>query len=90
MGEAGRSGAPTLAPEAYAYTDGASRGSRGPGGYGVVLTWNGETRGIWGGESDTTNQRTEGTAACVGLETIDEGHVVTACADSCSLANCMR
>ena len=90
MGEAGRSGAPTLAPEAYAYTDGASRGSRGPGGYGVVLTWNGETREIWGGEPDTTNQRMEVTAACVALETIDEGHVVTVYSDSSYLVNCMR
>jgi hypothetical protein len=24
-------------PEAYAYTDGSSTGSRGPGGYGAVL-----------------------------------------------------
>ena len=90
MGEAGRSGAPTLTPEAYAYTDGASRGSRGPGGYGVVLTWNGETREIRGGEPDTTNQRMEVTAACVALETIDEDHVVTVYSDSSYLVNCMR
>ena len=76
--------------EAHAYTDGASRGSRGPGGYGVVLTWNGETREIRGGEPDTTNQRMEVTAACVALETIDEGHVVTVYSDSSYLVNCMR
>ncbi len=77
-------------PEAYAYTDGASGGSRGPGGYGAVLTWGGETREISGGEPDTTNQRMEILAACVALETIDKGHVVTIYSDSSYLVNCMR
>src|SRR3712207_7237441 len=63
-------------PEAYAYTDGASSGSRGPGGYGVVLTWKGKTKEISGGEQNTTNQRMEVTAACMALETVDEGHIV--------------
>jgi ribonuclease HI len=90
VGEGGQSGGPSPAPEAHAYTDGASHGSRGPGGYGVVLTCNGETREISGGEPDTTNQRMEVTAACVALETIDEGHVVTLYSDSSYLVNCMR
>jgi ribonuclease HI len=60
-------------PEAYAYTDGASSGSRGPGGYGAVLTWNGKTEEISGSEQNTTNLRMEITAACFALETIDEG-----------------
>jgi ribonuclease HI len=60
-------------PEAHAYTDGASRGSRGAGGYGAVVTWNGKTEEISGGEPLTTNQRMEVTAACVALEAIDEG-----------------
>jgi ribonuclease HI len=30
------------------------------------------------------------TAACVALETIDEGHVVTVYSDSSYLVNCMR
>ncbi len=77
-------------PEAYAYTDGASSGSRGPGGYGVVLMWKGETKEISGGEQNTTNQRMEVTAACMALETIDEGHVVTIYSDSSYLVNCMR
>ncbi len=63
-------------PEAHAYTDGASTGSRGgPGGYGAVLTWRGKTQEVSGGEPNTTNQRMELTAACVALETIDEGHL---------------
>jgi ribonuclease HI len=56
-------------PEAHAYTDGASSGSRGPGGYGAVLTWKGKSEEISGGEQNTTNQRTEVTAARVALET---------------------
>ena len=77
-------------PEAHAYTDGASSGSRGPGGYGAVLRWKGKTEEIKGGEQNTTNQRMEVTAACVALETIDEGHVVTVYSDSSYLVNCMR
>ena len=77
--------------EAYAYTDGASTGSRGPGGYGAVLTWKGKTEEISGCEQeDTTNLRMELTAACVALETIDEGHIVTVYSDSSYLVNCMR
>jgi ribonuclease HI len=77
-------------PEAHAYTDGASRGSRGAGGYGAVVTWDGKTEEISGGEPLTTNQRMEVTAACVALEAIDEGHVVTVYSDSSYLVNCMR
>ena len=77
-------------PEAHAYTDGASSGSHGPGGYGVVVTRGGKTEEISGGEQDTTNLRMEVTAACVALETIDEGHVVTIYSDSSYLVNCMR
>jgi ribonuclease HI len=78
-----------LAPEAHAYTDGASGGSRGPGGYGAVMTWKGKTKEI-SGEQNTTNLRMELTAACVALEMIDEGHIVTVYSDSSYLVNCMR
>jgi ribonuclease HI len=56
--------------EVYAYTDGASTGSRGPGGYGVVISWKGKTEEISGGEQNTTNLRMEITAACVALERV--------------------
>ena len=75
---------------ANAYTDGSSTGTRGPGGYGAVMTWKGKTEEISGGEQDTTNLRMELTAACVALETIDQGHVVTVYSDSSYLVNCMR
>jgi ribonuclease HI len=86
------SGGPLLSyePEAHAYTDGASTGSRGPGGYGVVISWNGKTEEINGGEQDTTNLRMEITAACVALDRIDKGHLVTIYSDCSYLVNCMR
>jgi ribonuclease HI len=76
--------------EADIYTDGASTGSRGLGGYGAVLTWKGKTEEISGGEQDTTNLKMELPAACVALETLDEGHIVTVYSDSSYLVNCMR
>jgi ribonuclease HI len=76
--------------EANAYTDGASTGSRGPGGYGTVISWCGKTLEISGGERDTTNLRIELTAACVALETIDGGHRVTVYSDASYLVNCMK
>ena len=76
--------------EANAYTDGASTGSRGPGGYGAVVSWCGKTLEISGGERDTTNLRMELTAACVALETIDGGGAVTVYSDASYLVNCMR
>ena len=76
--------------EAYDYTDGASAGSRGPGGYGVVLTWKGKTEEISGSEQDTTNLRMEVSAACVALEAIDKGHIVTVYSDCSYLVNCMK
>ena len=77
-------------PEAHAYTDGASSGSRGPGGYGAVLMSKGKIEEIRGSEQNTTNQRMELTGACVALETIDEEHLVTVYSDSSYLVNCMR
>ena len=82
--------APSSEPEAHAYTDGASTGSRGPGGYGVVISWKGKTEEISGGEQDTTNLRMELTAACVALESIEEGYTVSVYSDASYLINCMR
>ena len=90
----GKGGSEELTPfseqEAYVYTDGASTGSRGPGGYGAVIFCDGKTEEISGGEHDTTNLRMEITAACVALETIEKDHSVTVYADASYLVNCMR
>src|SRR5215218_3101356 len=81
---------PLPGPEAHAYTDGASTGSRGPGGYGVVIRWEGKTKEKSGGELNSTNLRMELTAACVALETIEEGYTESVYSDASYLINCMR
>lgn len=49
------------------YTDGACSGNPGPGGWGVVIIADGETRELSGGDSATTNNRMEMTAAIEAL-----------------------
>lgn len=53
-----------------AYTDGACKGNPGPGGWGVLLEYNGTRRELFGGERDTTNNRMELTAAIKALESL--------------------
>ncbi|MCB1007269.1 MAG: ribonuclease HI [Acidobacteria bacterium] len=45
--------------EVVAYTDGACSGNPGPGGFGVVLLWNGHRRELARGYRWTTNNRME-------------------------------
>lgn len=52
------------------YTDGASRGNPGPGGYGVVLKCGSNYKELSGGFARTTNNRMELLAVIVGLEAI--------------------
>ena len=51
-----------------AFTDGACSGNPGPGGWGVLLRWNGTEKELKGGEPDTTNNRMELLAAISALE----------------------
>lgn len=53
-------------------TDGACRGNPGPGGWGVLLRFNGVERELSGAEPDTTNNRMELTAAIRGLQALKE------------------
>ena len=68
-------------PPIYLYTDGASSGNPGPGGYGVVLKCAGHELELSGGFARTTNNRMELLAVIVGLEAIRwknaEVHVVS-------------
>ena len=57
-------------PPIYLYTDGASSGNPGPGGYGVVLKCAGMQKEMSGGFSLTTNNRMELLAVIKGLEAI--------------------
>lgn len=52
------------------YTDGACRGNPGPGGWGVILSYKGAVKELYGGEMETTNNRMELTAAIQGLEAL--------------------
>ena len=52
------------------YTDGSARGNPGPGGYGVLLEYNGYVKEISDGFKLTTNNRMELLAVIVGLESI--------------------
>lgn len=57
-------------PPIYLFTDGASSGNPGPGGYGVVLRCSGREMELSGGYSLTTNNRMELLAVIRGLEAI--------------------
>jgi ribonuclease HI len=52
------------------YTDGASRGNPGRGGYGIVMLWKGVRKEMQAGYRLTTNNRMELLAVIVALESI--------------------
>ena len=59
------------------FTDGACKGNPGPGGWGVVLRFNGHEKELSGGEAHTTNNRMELMAAIEGLKALKRPcHVV--------------
>jgi ribonuclease HI len=64
------------------WTDGACSGNPGPGGWGVVIRQNGETRELSGGEPQTTNNRMELMAAIAALESAPAGSKVILHTDS--------
>lgn len=53
-----------------AFTDGACRGNPGPGGWGVLLRFDGRERELSGSERETTNNRMELTAAIEALRAL--------------------
>lgn len=64
------------------YTDGACKGNPGPGGWGVLLRYNGLEKKLYGGEAHTTNNRMELTAAIKGLEALKRSCKVDLYTDS--------
>ncbi|MDR3441904.1 MAG: ribonuclease HI [Legionella sp.] len=64
------------------YTDGACKGNPGPGGWGVLLRYNGQEKTLHGGEGHTTNNRMELMAAIKGLESLTRPCVVDLYTDS--------
>ncbi len=64
------------------HTDGSCIGNPGPGGYGVVLEYQGKERELSGGFRRTTNNRMEILAVIVGLEALTEKCAATVYSDS--------
>lgn len=57
------------------YTDGASRGNPGPGGYGAVLMWGTKRLELSGGYRLTTNNRMELMAVIKALQALNKKHI---------------
>ena len=73
------------------YTDGASRGNPGPGGYGVLLLWNGHRKELSQGYKHTTNNRMELLAVIAGLKAIKKKEIpVTVFSDSQYVVNAVE
>ena len=70
-------------PTIYLFTDGASSGNPGPGGYGIVLRCGSLEKEMSGGFARTTNNRMELMAVIVGLEAVKwQNAIVQVCSDS--------
>ncbi len=59
----------------HIYTDGASRGNPGNGGYGVVLIWGNKTKELSAGYRLTTNNRMELMAVIVALQSLNKTNI---------------
>ena len=65
------------------YTDGASRGNPGPGGYGAILMWGSARKELSAGFRKTTNNRMELLAVIEALRAIKKpGQEITIFTDS--------
>jgi len=64
------------------FTDGACRGNPGPGGWGVVLRFNGTEKTLYGSEENSTNNRMELMAAISALESLKKPCKVSLTTDS--------
>ena len=64
------------------YTDGACSGNPGPGGYGIILVYNGKEKELSEGYAETTNNRMEILAVINGLKALKEPCEVTVYSDS--------
>ncbi|HVM89721.1 MAG TPA: ribonuclease HI [Puia sp.] len=70
------------------YTDGASRGNPGPGGYGTILMWGGTKKELSAGYRYTTNNRMELMSVIAGLEALKkDGLHITIYSDSQYVVN---
>jgi ribonuclease HI len=73
------------------YTDGASRGNPGPGGYGVLLIWGNHRKELSQGYKHTTNNRMDLMAVIAGLKAIKKHNIpVTVFSDSQYVVNAVE
>ena len=72
------------------FTDGACSGNPGPGGWGVLLQWNGEERELTGGAKDTTNNRMEMSAVIEALNALNQPCHVKIHSDSALIVNAFK
>ena len=72
------------------YTDGACSGNPGPGGWGVVLLYQGNKKELSGYQPETTNNRMELFAVIQGLAALREPCEVTLYSDSQYLVNAIQ
>jgi len=71
-----------MSGKVIAHTDGACSGNPGPGGWGVILEWDGHVKELCGGEELTTNNRMELMAAIMALESLKRSCEVEVHTDS--------
>ncbi len=64
------------------YTDGACSGNPGPGGWGVLMRYNGHEKEMCGGEDETTNNRMEMMAVIEALKALKKRSNVKLYTDS--------
>ena len=64
------------------YTDGACSGNPGPGGWGAILRWTGQEKGLFGYAPETTNNRMEMTAVIEALRSLKRAVPVRVYTDS--------
>lgn len=74
--------APTKDDVVELFTDGACSGNPGPGGWGVLMRWQGNERELFGGEPATTNNRMELRAVIEGLNALTRPMTVAVYTDS--------
>ena len=72
------------------FTDGACLGNPGPGGWGVILRYNGNEKELSGGEKSTTNNRMEISAVIEALKALKEPCSVELYTDSQYVCNAIN
>lgn len=72
------------------FTDGACSGNPGPGGWGVLLQWNGEEKELTGGADHTTNNRMEMRAVIEALKALNQPCHVKIHSDSALIVNAFK